>query len=256
MEYSTNASVYPAARRLVMMLMLAKPISILVRLFFIIYNYISLILFYCYLFSIQWRHSQSHCSHLTSKSKHNMLVVELVEAWMTSIFIFSATFSQLIVQFKEEVFVAAVRTEFNTFTDFIASSGGICGLLLGASVLSFIELLYYLTIRVYFTYRQKLKIHAIESKQQPKIFTFHHESKMNNNDSNWSRRWRHILIDVRCGRYFWNIFRKFDQSFEKNFTKCYDIFVFFGGNNVRHLFEVLFELHNRLKSCTLFITCK
>ncbi|XP_063706287.1 pickpocket protein 28-like [Culicoides brevitarsis] len=56
-------------------------------------------------------------------------------------------FSKLVVQFKEAEFVAMKRTELYGFTDFIANCGGILGLFMGVSILSFVELIYFICIR-------------------------------------------------------------------------------------------------------------
>lgn len=67
--------------------------------------------------------------------------------------IFSVSFSRLIVTFKSEMFVPFVRVENYTWADILSYIGGFCGLFVGASLVSIIELLYYFTIRAYFRYR-------------------------------------------------------------------------------------------------------
>lgn len=66
------------------------------------------------------------------------------------------------VSFKEEMFTPTRRAEFFTMTDFIASFGGLLSLFMGASLLSIIELLYYLTLRIYVKYRNGHQINNIE----------------------------------------------------------------------------------------------
>lgn len=58
-----------------------------------------------------------------------------------------AEFSKLIVQFKEAEFLAMKRSELYGLTDFIANCGGILGLFMGVSILSFVELIYFFCIR-------------------------------------------------------------------------------------------------------------
>lgn len=77
---------------------------------------------------------------------------------------FSSTFSRLTVSFKEETFVPSKRSEFQNLVDFLAHSGALFGLFTGASLLSIVELIYYLTVRVYFAYRKNYKINAINRK--------------------------------------------------------------------------------------------
>lgn len=48
----------------------------------------------------------------------------------------------------------ATRMVVYTFADFLAICGGLLGLLLGISAMSIIELLYYGTLRVYWTIRR------------------------------------------------------------------------------------------------------
>lgn len=62
-------------------------------------------------------------------------------------------FSKLIVQFKEAEFIAMKRSELYGLTDFIANCGGILGLFMGVSILSFVELIYFVCIRCLSTTR-------------------------------------------------------------------------------------------------------
>lgn len=66
----------------------------------------------------------------------------------------SSTFTQLVIAFKEEQFIPQQRTESQNAIDFIANAGGLVGLCIGASVLSFVELIYYLTLRIFFARQQ------------------------------------------------------------------------------------------------------
>ncbi|XP_055321191.1 pickpocket protein 28-like, partial [Sitodiplosis mosellana] len=74
----------------------------------------------------------------------------------------NSTFSRLVISFREESFIPSKRDEYYTLSDFLANSGGLISLCLGASTLSFIELLYYFTIRIIFSKRSQQK-----TKQQP-----------------------------------------------------------------------------------------
>lgn len=69
--------------------------------------------------------------------------------------IFSATFSHLVVSFRNEWFNAFDRAEKYTWNDILSNIGGLCGLFMGASLLSIVELLYYLTLRIFFTYNNE-----------------------------------------------------------------------------------------------------
>lgn len=80
------------------------------------------------------------------------------ESFACSINISSSTFSRVVMSFKEELFTPSRRAEYYTLTNFLANSGGLAGLFLGASLLSFIELIYYFTLRIFFTRRKQNKI--------------------------------------------------------------------------------------------------
>lgn len=71
------------------------------------------------------------------------------------VFVFSSSFSRLVVSFKDEEFSAFIRVERYTWNDILSNVGGLCSLFVGASLLSVMELLYYLTFRIFFTCRQR-----------------------------------------------------------------------------------------------------
>lgn len=77
-------------------------------------------------------------------------------------FHFSSTYSRFIVYFKDDSIVPLIRSEYHTLIDFLANSGGLIGLFMGASMLSFIELIYYLTLRMVraLVFRRDGKIHG------------------------------------------------------------------------------------------------
>lgn len=68
--------------------------------------------------------------------------------------------AKLIVQFKESEFFAMKRSELYGMTDFIANCGGLLGLFIGVSLLSFVEVIYFFTIKCFSTYKifQRAKV--------------------------------------------------------------------------------------------------
>lgn len=59
---------------------------------------------------------------------------------------FRATFNRIRVTFATDSYRPIYRTELYTLSDFLASCGGLFGLFIGASLLSFIEIIYYFTL--------------------------------------------------------------------------------------------------------------
>ena len=55
--------------------------------------------------------------------------------------------SKIKIYFKKNQFVALKRSELYGLTDFLSNCGGLLGLFMGFSILSIIELLYYLSFR-------------------------------------------------------------------------------------------------------------
>lgn len=51
------------------------------------------------------------------------------------------------IKFKESEFPAMKRSELYGLTDFIANCGGLLGLFMGVSILSFVEIIYFFTVR-------------------------------------------------------------------------------------------------------------
>lgn len=88
------------------------------------------------------------------KSKCEATATRTLSPSILCLLIFSSSFSRLVVSFKDEEFNAFVRVEKSTWIDILSNIGGFCGLLVGASLLSVIELLYYSTLRIFFTHRQ------------------------------------------------------------------------------------------------------
>ncbi|XP_049875788.1 pickpocket protein 28 isoform X2 [Pectinophora gossypiella] len=57
-------------------------------------------------------------------------------------------FARVMIFFKEAQFITSRRSELYGQTDFLANCGGVLGLFLGFSILSVVELLYFLTLRI------------------------------------------------------------------------------------------------------------
>lgn len=85
---------------------------------------------------------------------------------------FSSTFSQIVVSFKEELFLPTKRSERNPINNFIANAGGLFGLFMGASLLSVFELIYFFTLRIIVSRRKQHKIQQEELEKQPGTFEF------------------------------------------------------------------------------------
>lgn len=62
-------------------------------------------------------------------------------------FFFSAFRSSVTIFFKDDDFIFSKRSELYSFTDFIANFGGILGLFLGVSILSIVEIIYFMAFR-------------------------------------------------------------------------------------------------------------
>lgn len=56
--------------------------------------------------------------------------------------------ARLTIFFKEAQFITSKRSELYGLTDFMANCGGLLGLFMGVSILSLIEILYYITLRL------------------------------------------------------------------------------------------------------------
>lgn len=57
--------------------------------------------------------------------------------------------TKLFVKFKDSEFFAMKRSELYGLTDFIANCGGLLGLFMGVSLLSFVEIIYFFTVRFF-----------------------------------------------------------------------------------------------------------
>jgi Amiloride-sensitive sodium channel len=77
-------------------------------------------------------------------------------------------YSQVNIFFKEDQFLASHRSELYGTTEFLATCGGIMGLCLGVSVMSLFEIVYFLTIRLWFNLRKDTAHVPIEMEILPK----------------------------------------------------------------------------------------
>ena len=72
------------------------------------------------------------------------------------------------IKFDEDVFNNLIRSEVYSKTDFIADCGGLLGLFMGVSILSLVELVYYLTVRLWLNLKERRRINAREIKKEIK----------------------------------------------------------------------------------------
>uniref|UniRef100_A0A182YSZ3 Pickpocket n=1 Tax=Anopheles stephensi TaxID=30069 RepID=A0A182YSZ3_ANOST len=63
----------------------------------------------------------------------------------------------LAIYFKESYFITSKRSELYGWVDFLANCGGLFGLFMGVSILSLLEIFYFITIRP-FSVRRKIRI--------------------------------------------------------------------------------------------------
>lgn len=70
---------------------------------------------------------------------------------MSQIVNFRVQFARLYIYFKEAQFITSKRSELYGTTDFLANCGGLLGLFMGVSLLSLVEIFYYLVIRFFRT---------------------------------------------------------------------------------------------------------
>lgn len=67
--------------------------------------------------------------------------------------IFSASFARVIVNFNDETLVPIKHSESLTRNEFFAIAGSLFSLFMGASLLSIIEMLYYIFVRIHSAHR-------------------------------------------------------------------------------------------------------
>lgn len=79
--------------------------------------------------------------------------------------------ARLSIFFKEAQFLTSKRSELYGITDFLANIGGLLGLFMGVSTLSFVEIFYFCTIRLCtnLCMRSKIRKEMAEGKQNDSI---------------------------------------------------------------------------------------
>lgn len=78
--------------------------------------------------------------------------------------------ARLAVFFKENQFLTSRRSELYGTTDFLANVGGLLGLFMGVSMISFVELVYFCTVRLISNLRMRrrnlVELKSLESAKQ------------------------------------------------------------------------------------------
>ncbi|XP_039275641.1 pickpocket protein 28-like [Nilaparvata lugens] len=69
----------------------------------------------------------------------------------------NSVFSRLTIYYKDAQFITSHRSELYGLADFLAGCGGLLGLTSGFSILSLVEIIYYLTLRLYRNFQKKKK---------------------------------------------------------------------------------------------------
>ncbi|KAJ2945603.1 hypothetical protein O0L34_g427 [Tuta absoluta] len=77
-------------------------------------------------------------------------------------------YSRVMVFFKEAQFITSRRSELYGQTDFLANCGGLLGLFLGFSILSVVEILYFLTLRIVCVWWRRRQAKKLKTKSFPK----------------------------------------------------------------------------------------
>lgn len=62
--------------------------------------------------------------------------------------------ARVTIFFKEQQFITSERNELYGSTDFLANCGGLLGLFMGFSFLSLLEIIYFLTVRLWFNLKK------------------------------------------------------------------------------------------------------
>lgn len=60
----------------------------------------------------------------------------------------SALLTRITIFFKEDQFITSKRSQLYGITDFLSACGGLLGLFIGSSILSLIEIVYYVLLRI------------------------------------------------------------------------------------------------------------
>lgn len=94
--------------------------------------------------------------------------------------------------YKNEKAKTIRRTETNTLADFLATCGGLLGLFLGISALGFIEIIYFLTLRLFWNIRKSLSEITVEVFNQNVQQENGLETTSNEVSYIYSLQWRHF----------------------------------------------------------------
>lgn len=65
--------------------------------------------------------------------------------------------ARLAIFFKENEFITSKRSELYGRTDFVANCGGLLGLFMGVSLLSIVEIIYHITLRLCCSLRKRTR---------------------------------------------------------------------------------------------------
>jgi Amiloride-sensitive sodium channel len=144
-------------------------------------------------------------------------------------------YSQVTIYIKDNQLIPVKRTELYGMIDFLANCGGLLGLFFGVSIISFLEIVYFCTVRLYFNMRRE----AINGRQQLEVMedpqtvrinirlrslvaeyfnktTIQGISQVfNSKSSPVERTWWAVVVIVSvfcCGHLVSSIFGRFDQS--------------------------------------------
>ncbi|KFB52628.1 AGAP010967-PA-like protein [Anopheles sinensis] len=78
----------------------------------------------------------------------------------------SYTVSKMEIYFKESHFITSRRSELYGMVDFLANCGGLLGLFMGVSILSLLEICYYITIRPFSLRKKRKEVYGPEDKRE------------------------------------------------------------------------------------------
>lgn len=97
--------------------------------------------------------SRKKCSSNIALTSFNYTIVTHNYLFLFIYILSSWAFANLKIFFKENEFITSKRSELYGRTDFLASCGGLIGLFIGVTALSFVEFFYYFTLRLAWTLR-------------------------------------------------------------------------------------------------------
>lgn len=80
---------------------------------------------------------------------------------------FRVQFARFSIYFKEAQFITSKRSELYGPTDFLANCGGLLGLFMGVSLLSLVEIVYYLTVRLCCPKPKSVRVEESSSPEEP-----------------------------------------------------------------------------------------